>query len=375
MGLMDKILSQFIEVIEWTDSTSDTLVYRFPVYNKEIKMGAKLTVREGQNAVFINKGQLTDVFQPGLHTLSTDNMPILTTLMSWKYGFNSPFKAEVYFVSVRQFTDQKWGTPNPIMMRDAEFGPIRLRAFGIYSLRVKDPAMFMKEIVGTDGNFTTDEITGQLKKLIVSSFSDMLAESKIPALDLASNYDELSKAAKTKLQSEFESHGMELVKFYVENISLPPEVEKMLDKRTSMGIVGDMTKFTQFQVAVSAEEGAKNPSGGGATAAGIGVGAGAILGGTLMGAMAQGQQAAPATPMVLCPKCNVQAPATSKFCPSCGGPLGKAKVKCVKCQTDMDEGAKFCPSCGSAQAVKCPKCQVDVAAGTKFCGSCGSQIG
>lgn len=375
MGIMDKILSQFIEVIEWTDSTSDTLVYRFPVYNKEIKMGAKLTVREGQNAVFINKGQLADVFQPGLHTLSTDNMPILTTLMSWKYGFNSPFKAEVYFVSVRQFTDQKWGTPNPIMMRDAEFGAIRLRAFGIYSLRVKDPAMFMKEIVGTDGNFTTDEITGQLKKLIVSSFSDMLAESKIPALDLASNYDELSKAAKTKLQSEFESHGMELVKFYVENISLPPEVEKMLDKRTSMGIVGDMTKFTQFQVAVSAEEGAKNPSGGGATAAGIGVGAGAILGGTLMGAMQQPQQAAPAAPMVLCPKCNVQAPATSKFCPSCGGPLGKAKVKCVKCQTDMDEGAKFCPSCGSAQAVKCPKCQADVAAGTKFCGSCGNAMG
>lgn len=374
MGLVDKILSQFIEVIEWTDNTSDTLVYRFPVYNKEIKMGAKLTVREGQNAVFINKGQLADVFQPGLHTLSTDNMPILTTLMSWKYGFNSPFKAEVYFVSTRQFTDQKWGTANPVMMRDAEFGAVRLRAFGMYSFKVKDPALFMKEIVGTDGNFTTDEITGQLKKLIISGFSDMLAEAKIPALDLSSKFDELGDAAKAKLQPKFETHGLQLVNYAVENISFPPEVEKMLDKKTSMGIVGDMGKFTQFQVAVSAEEAAKNPGGGGVAAAGVGIGAGAVLGQTLMGAAAQGQ-ATPAAPMVICPKCNAQAPSTGKFCPSCGGTLGAPKVKCVKCQADMDQGAKFCPSCGSAQQAKCPKCQADVTPGTKFCAGCGNQLG
>lgn len=374
MGLVDKLLSQFIEVIEWTDNTSDTLVYRFPVYNKEIKMGAKLTVREGQNAVFINKGQLADVFQPGLHTLATDNMPILTMLQSWKYGFNSPFKAEVYFVSTRQFTDQKWGTANPVMMRDAEFGAVRLRAFGMYSFKVKDPALFMKEIVGTDGNFTTDEITGQLKKLIISGFSDMLAEAKIPALDLSSKFDELGDAAKAKLQPKFETHGLQLVNYAVENISFPPEVEKMLDKKTSMGIVGDMGKFTQFQVAVSAEEAAKNPGGGGIAAAGVGIGAGAVLGQTLMGAAAQGQ-AAPAAPMVLCPKCNAQAPAAGKFCPSCGGPLGAPKVKCVKCQADIEQGAKFCASCGSAQQAKCPKCQADVTPGTKFCAGCGNQLG
>ncbi len=371
MGFMDKVLSQFIEVIEWTDNTSDTLVYRFPVYNKEIKMGAKLTVREGQNAVFINKGQLADVYQPGLYTLSTDNMPILTTLMSWKYGFNSPFKAEVYFVSTRQFTDQKWGTPNPVMMRDVEFGAVRLRAFGIYSLKVKDPALFIKEIVGTDGDFTTEKITEQLKKVIVSSFSDMLAESKIPALDLTSKYDELGDAAKTKLQSKFETYGLQLANLAIENISFPPEVEAMLDKKTSMNMIGDMGKFTQFQVAMSAEEAAKNPGGGGVAAAGIGIGAGAVLGQTLMG----GAQAQPAAAMIICPKCNAQAPATGKFCPSCGGPLGKPKVKCVKCQTDIDEGTKFCPSCGSAQQAKCGKCQADVAPGAKFCPSCGNQIG
>ncbi len=375
MGIMDKILSQFIDVIEWTDQTNDTLVYRFPVYSKEIKMGAQLTVRESQAAVFINEGQLADVFPPGRYTLSTQNMPIMTTLRSWKYGFNSPFKAEVYFVSQRQFTDQKWGTSNPVMLRDPEFGPIRLRAFGIYSFKVKDPGMFLKEIVGTDGNFTTDEITGQMRKLAVSGFSDMLGECKIPALDLASNFDELSDAGRMRLQGVFEGHGLELVRFVVENISFPPEVEAILDKRTSMGIVGDMQKFTQFQVALSAEEAAKNPSGGGMAAAGVGLGAGSVLAQSMMGMAAAAPPAASVT-SVTCPKCQAQAPSGSRFCPSCGQTLVKPKVKCVKCQSEIEEGSRFCPSCGMAQAAAlCPKCGVAVVADAKFCAACGQPIG
>lgn len=378
MGLMDKILSQFIEVIEWTDQTNDTLVYRFPVYNKEIKMGAQLTVRESQTAVFINEGQLADVFTPGRYTLTTQNMPIMTTLRSWKYGFNSPFKAEVYFVNMRQFTDQKWGTSNPIMMRDPEFGPIRLRAFGIYSFKIKDPAMFLKEIVGTDGSFTTEEITGQMRKLAVSGFSDMLAESKIPALDLTAKFDELGDAARTKLQGTYEAHGLELVRFAVENISFPPEVEAVLDKRTSMGIAGDMQKFTQFQVALSAEEAAKNPSGGGMAAAGVGLGAGAMLAQTMLGMQqpAPQQQAAPAAAMLGCPKCNAPVPAGSRFCPGCGQTLAKPKAACIKCKAEIEAGTRFCPACGAPQtAAKCPKCGVDIAAGAKFCAGCGQAIG
>lgn len=382
MGLMDKILSQFIEVIEWTDQTNDTLVYRFPVYNKEIKMGAQLTVRESQTAIFINEGRLADVFTPGRYTLSTQNMPIMTTLRSWKHGFNSPFKAEVYFVNMRQFTDQKWGTSNPVMMRDPELGPIRLRAFGIFSFKIKDPSMFLKDMVGTDGNFTTEEITGQMRKLAVSGFADMLAESKIAALDLTANFDELGAAARTKLQGTYEAHGLELVRFAVENISFPPEVEAILDKRTSMGIAGDMQKFTQFQVALSAEEAAKNPSGGGMAAAGVGLGAGAMLAQTLMGMQPPPSppQAAPATApvaaMIACPKCNTTAAAGIRFCPTCGQTMAKPKAACVKCRTEIDAGMRFCPACGALQtAATCPKCGVDLAAGAKFCAGCGQSIG
>jgi len=191
MGLLDKIRGEFIDISEWTDPAGDTMVYRFDRHDNEIKMGAKLTVREGQVAVFINKGQLADVFEPGMYTLETDNMPILSTLMGWKHGFHSPFKAEVYFVSTRRFTDLKWGTKHPITLRDAEFGPVRLRAFGTYVIRVSDAGAFIREIVGTDGHFTTDEITDQLRNIIVSRFADIIGESKIPAPDMAANYDQL----------------------------------------------------------------------------------------------------------------------------------------------------------------------------------------
>ena len=261
MGLWDKLRGELIDIIEWLDSTNDTLVYRFERYNNEIKYGAKLVVREGQAGVFVNEGQLADVFTPGTYTLETKNLPILGTLKGWAHGFESPFKAEVYFVSTRRFTDLKWGTKNPVMLRDAEFGPLRLRAFGTYVTRVSDPGAFIKEIVGTDAHFTTDEITNQLRNLIVARFTDILGESKIPVLDLAANYDELGKFLTDRIQPEFTSYGMELTKLLVENISLPPAVEEALDKRSSMGVIGDLSKYTQFQAAEALRDAAKNEGG------------------------------------------------------------------------------------------------------------------
>src|ERR1035437_5073715 len=193
--------NEFIDIIEWTDDSNDTMVWRFPRYQNEIKMGAKLTVRESQVAIFVNEGQMADEYKPGMFDLQTQNMPLLTTIKGWKYGFNSPFKAEVYFVNTRMFTDRKWGTKNPIMMRDAEFGPIRLRAFGTFAIRVKDAATLLRQVVGTDRHFTIDEIGDQLRDLLVARFADALGESKIPALDLASRYDEIGDRKSTRLNS------------------------------------------------------------------------------------------------------------------------------------------------------------------------------
>jgi membrane protease subunit (stomatin/prohibitin family) len=272
MGLFDKLKGEFIDVVEWTDSSNDTMVWRFPRYQNEIKMGAKLTVRESQVAVFVNEGDMADEFKPGMYELQTHNMPLMTTIRSWKYGFNSPFKAEVYFVNTKQFTNQKWGTKNPIMLRDAEFGPVRLRAFGTYALRVIDAKKFLKEVAGTDAHFTTDEITEQLRNLVITRFTDAVAESKIPVLDLASNYDELSKFVGTKINPEFQELGIEVTKLLIENISLPPEVEAALDKRSSMGIIGNLGAYSQFQAANSMEKAAEN--GNSIMGAGVGMGMG-----------------------------------------------------------------------------------------------------
>jgi len=272
MGLWDKLKGELVDIVEWTDSSNDTLVYRFERYGNEIKYGARLVVRESQVAVFINEGQLADVFKPGAYQLKTKNLPILSTLMGWKHGFESPFKAEVYFVSTRLFTDRKWGTKNPIMLRDVEFGPVRLRAFGSYTFRVDQADVFIKEIVGTDGHFTTDEITSQLRNMIVTRFTDLLGESKIPVLDLAANYNELGEFVGKKLVPEYEEYGLELKKFLVENISLPPAVEEALDKRSSMGVIGNLNAFSQFQAANAMEAAAENP--GGMASGGMGMGMG-----------------------------------------------------------------------------------------------------
>jgi membrane protease subunit (stomatin/prohibitin family) len=274
MGLFDKLRNEFIDIIDWTDNTNDTIVYKFPRYQNEIKMGAKLTVRESQVAVFLNEGQIADVYLPGMYTLSTQNMPILATLKGWKYGFDSPFKADVFFVSTKQFTNQKWGTKNPIMLRDGEFGPVRLRAFGSYAFKVTDAGKFLKEISGTASEFTVDEINEQLRNLAVSRGMDALAESKILVLDIASNTDEVSKVIQDKIRPEFNEMGLDLTKFLIENVSLPPEVEAALDKRSSMGIIGNLGAYTQFQAANAMEDAANNQNGGGMMGAGLGAGMG-----------------------------------------------------------------------------------------------------
>ncbi len=377
MGLFDFITNEFIEVIEWTDQSSDTIVYRFPVADNEIKMGAQLTVRESQAAIFVNEGKVADVFTAGRYELSTQNMPILTTLKSWKYGFNSPFKAEVYFVNTKQFIDQKWGTANPIMLRDAEFGMLRLRAFGNYAYRVIEPVKFMKEIFGTSEVFDVESIDGQLKRIIISGFTDLLGEAKIPALDLASAYDEISEQAKQKLQPKFDAYGLQITSLLVENISLPEEVEKMLDKRTSMGIVGNMNQYAQFQAAEAIKDAAQNP--GGLAGAGVGLGAGAVFG-NMMGQnlFTQNQQPQNANQgnMNVCPSCGVQVPAGNKFCPTCGKPMAKAKGSCVKCGVQIDEGTKFCPECGSPQNVEkhCTNCGAKIEGDVKFCPECGTKL-
>jgi len=272
MAFWEKLFGEFVDVIEWTEDLSETMVYRFERYGNEIKYGAKLTVREGQVAVFVNEGRIADVFTPGMYELKTNNVPILSTLQNWPHGFESPFKAEVYFFNKRRFVDLKWGTKNPIMLRDTEFGGVRLRAFGTYEIRIDDAVIFLREVVGTDGHFTTNEITSQLRNLIVSRFANVLGKSDIPVLDLAANYDQLGTFLTSKIAPEFKEYGINLTRMLVENISLPPEVEKALDKRTSMGVIGDLSKYASYQTAEALTTAAANPSGGAGDGVGLGMG-------------------------------------------------------------------------------------------------------
>jgi membrane protease subunit (stomatin/prohibitin family) len=289
MGLFGKIkekaFNEFIDIIEWLDDTPDTIIWRFPRYRNEIKNGAQLTVRETQVAVLVDQGRFADIYRPGRYELTTANMPVLSTLKGWKYGFNSPFKVEVYFVNTKQFLNLKWGTKNPIMLRDPEFGSVRMRAFGTYCFKVNsDPAEFIKNVAGTDGIFTTEGIREQLRNFIITKFTDYLGESKIAALDIASNLNEFSTALQNSLHADFEELGIDITKFLVENVSLPEEVEQALDKRTSMGIIGDMGKYTQFQFADSLKAGAENPAGS-SSPAGDAMGMG--MGFAMAGQMAQ----------------------------------------------------------------------------------------
>ncbi|MGE3314957.1 MAG: SPFH domain-containing protein [Planctomycetaceae bacterium] len=304
MGLFDKLRAELIDIVEWIDDSRHTLVWRFPRYENQIKNGAQLIVRPGQVAVFVHRGQIADAFEPGSYELKADNLPILSTIQGWKYGFNSPFKSEVYFVSTRQITDLKWGTPNPVMLRDADFGPIRLRAFGTYSLKAVDPKALLKELVGTDGTFEADELTELMRSNITTAFSDLLGSSKIAALDLASRYremsDELRKIAVERVDDEY---GLDIPQLFIVNISFPEEVEKALDTRSSIGVLGDMNTYQQYQFGKAMVSAAENPAGGGASE-GMGMGLGFAMA-NKMAAGAGGAGMATAPPPLTAPMWHV----------------------------------------------------------------------
>jgi len=283
MALWDKLMGEIVDIIEWLDDTNDTLAYRFERYQNEIKYGAKLVVREGQMAVFINEGKIADVYKPGTYELTTQNMPILATLRGWKFGFNSPFKAEVYFCSTRKFTDLKWGTPGAAMMRDKEFGVVRVTAFGLYSIRVKDPGTFVKDLVGTDNRFTLSEIQENLRGKIGLRIKEVMPELGLAVIDLEAKVSELGTRLKDRLAPEFETLGIELVEVQVQDVGLPEEVDKAIDKRGAIAAVGNLQAYTQYETASSIRDAANNP--GGAAGVGMGLGAGMAMGAQMANAM------------------------------------------------------------------------------------------
>ncbi len=295
MGLIDYLKTQFLDIIQWQDDSRDTISWRFPDEDKEIKRGAQLIVRESQVAQFIYLGQFGDTFGPGKHSLVTDNIPILSTLKGWKYGLESPFKADVYFVNTRLFTGNKWGTANPIMMRDADFGIVRARAYGTFDFHVVDPKLFLKEVAGTDDHFRLDEFADTMRSRIVSVFTDALATAKVPVLDLAARYTELGEALLPLINPAVTSkYGLEIPSFIVENVSLPPEVEQAIDKRSSMAAIGNLNDYVKFQMAESMTKGGGEA--GSMAGTGAGLGAGLAMGQQMMAAMAAGQATPPIAP-------------------------------------------------------------------------------
>ena len=373
MGLFNFIKGEFIEVVHWEDDSQDTMVYKFPMVDKQqIKEGAQLIVRPSQIAIFVYEGQIADVYQPGKYALHTDTMPIFTSLSNWKFRFENHFKTDVYFVNTKQFTNQKWGTSNPIMMRDKEFGILRLRGFGVYAFKVLDAVAFLKEVFGSNKFYKVDQITEHLKSLIVSSISDVLAESTIPAIDLATQYDEIGSFAMTRINDRFNVFGLTITDFAIENISLPESVEEAIDKRTQMGAIGNMQNYMQYQTAEAIRDAAQNPSGGMAS---MGAGLGAGMGiGKMMNEMMQPTSNAPSSAEgVNCPNCNAMMPKDAKFCSECGTNFSKT---CVSCQKAIPVNSKFCSECGAAQSSEklCPKCGEKNDASSKFCKSCGEKL-
>ena len=336
--------------IEWTDSSSNLIIWKYPINKDHVNKGSALTVRESQVAIFVDKGRLADVFLPGYYKLDTSNMPVLTKLMSWKYGFETPFKSDIYFVNTKQFTNQKWGTANPILVRDKDYGAVRIRGFGNYSFKVDDAYVFMQNLSGTNTKFETTQITDYLRSMVVSGISDAIGESKIAVLDMAANLQELSKIVETKMAQEFKAIGLELTNFVFESFSLPEELEKALDKNTSLGMMrGNMDVYTQMETLEAMKEAAKNPgTAGGTMGAGMGLGMGMGLGNIFANNMQQMNnqhqtQAQNQPQKKFCPNCGAEINGNPKFCPECGQ---KMKHVCPDCGTEVKASAKFCPECG-----------------------------
>lgn len=346
--------------IAWEDPGKNTLVYKYPFKKdgREVNNKSTLTVRESQVAVFVHKGQIADVFGPGLYNLGTDIFPILSKLAAWKYGFETPITVDVYFINTKQFTNIKWGTMNPIMMRDPEFGVIRVRGFGAFAFRVYDPSIFLKELFGTNSSFRTEDITGFLKTMLVSSLSDALGESRISAIDLAANTLEFNEIVKAKIQASFRDIGLEMTSLFIENMSVPEEVEKALDQRSKVGILkNDADALMKINAAEALKDAANNPGGAGAfVGAGVGMGAGLGIGGIMASAFSQ-------------PAAEPKQEQPVQKQPEQGN-------KCVSCGAALTAGAKFCPECGTKQPTVafCSECGAKVNAGAKFCSECGNKL-
>ena len=356
MALWDGIKTQFIEVIEWTEASDEVLAYRFPVANHEIKDGAQLTVRESQLALFVDQGQVADVFAAGRYRLTSANLPILTKLESWAYGFNSPFKAEVYFFSTRQKLGQRWGTRQPITFRDAEFGSVQARMFGSFSYHLADPRKFYTEISGTRERFTTEDLTDQLIPTIASVAASSLARSQVPFLDLAANLQALATELRDALGAAFEGLGLALDSFVVESVSLPDALQEALHTRQAIGIVGNMERFAQYQAAKSIPDAAKNPSGLAGLGAGVAVGAGV---GQLMGRAFGGGAEPP-------PAAGTPAPQPA---------AAPSLVACTGCGKGIESGSAFCRFCGAKQQLACGACHKPITPGSAFCQHCGNKLG
>ncbi|MDE6549919.1 MAG: SPFH domain-containing protein [Clostridia bacterium] len=370
---MGFLREQFRKVIQWENDNPNIIVWKYPLKHKEeIMRKSRLVVREGQRAMFIQEGKLADVFEPGTYELKDiKNIPVLTRLYNWKFAFESPYTGDIYFISTKQFINNKWGTANPVMMRDQDFGMVRFRAFGIYSFAVSKPTDAMKELFGSMAQLTVKGVDDYFKRIVMSVLSTVVAESNIPALDLSMHYDDLSAAALEKAKVHFDNLGIEIKSLFIENISLTEESEKMLDKRTNVGIMSDkMEGYTRMETLGAMRDAAKNPSG----IAGAGVGLGAGIGmGSIFGSNLRNMNSPVEESVVKCPNCHKTAPAGVKFCPECGKALKSEGAKCAKCGAALSDGAKFCPECGASTKMKCAKCGADISSGAKFCPECGNK--
>ena len=396
--------NQLLKVIEWEDNTHDVIAYKYPIPEKtEIMNGSQLIVRPGQTVVLVTGGKVADVFESGRFKLDTGNMPILTKMRSWKYGYNSPFVCDVYFINTKQFISQRWGTSSPVMMRDQDYGAVQFRGYGLFSFRVKDPRVFLEELMGSGASYKTKDVVEQLRRTIVSGVTESVASSNIPALDLAVKYSSLGDAAEKIVAPNFARMGIDLVDLQIENLSLTEESQKALNERTRMTILGNAQEYTAYAAADSMKTVAANAHKGGMgniSGIGMGLGTGTAMAGLYSSTIAGAQNAnaalatadaeikkerarkddekreaqeEQANAPVKCPKCGAVNDAKAKFCAECGA---KMKATCPKCGAFINRSAKFCPECGERLVVErvCPKCGKVAKAGERFCAACGTRV-